>query len=105
MNHPGLIVAPGNIVITDVTTTSVSFTFDPIRPCLELNANITGYAVDYSLTSSLPFDVGVPVSNFSHTQTGLEKGASYYFEIYPVVDPALSVERTAPVQVRTLSGE
>ena len=99
-------VPPQNVQVTDVTTTSITVTFDPI-PCLDQTANITGYAVDFGRSGNLPFAVGTIIENFTYTQTRLSKNTSYFFEIYPVVEPALglTVQKTAPINLQTLSGE
>lgn len=101
-----IIVPPRNVNVMDVTRTSITVTFDPI-PCLDQSADIMDYAIDFGRSRGPPFTIGRTIDGFSFTLDGLNKSTSYFFEIYPVIQPSLglSVQRTEHIDVQTLSGK
>lgn len=102
--HADISTPPRNIRVVDVTTTSIAVTFDPI-PCISQNANITDYAIDFGRSGNPPFVVGRIVEEFSFTLTGLDRNTSYFFEIYPIIDPSLGLNAVRVNRiVQTLSG-
>ena len=96
----GQAITPLNVSVTDVTTSSISVEFIPSVLCLD-------HVIDIGLSGSSSFVVERLLTNYTYTETGLDEGTSYFFEIAPVVDSAFGItaQRSAPIHVRTLSGK
>nr|4U3H_A Chain A, FN3con [synthetic construct] len=69
---------PGNLRVTDVTSTSVTLSWEPPP------GPITGYRVEYREAGGEWKEVTVPGSETSYTVTGLKPGTEYEFRVRAV---------------------
>ena len=78
--------------------------WDPV-PCLQRNDEIVEYMVDIGISGNVALRVRLVENGTSLTETGLEAGMSYFFEVFAVGNSTGQGVGATPLHLQTLLGE
>lgn len=85
--------APDNLVVNNITTTSIAFSWDPVE-------NAEGYNIYRSTSPNGPFTLINSQTTTSFVNTGLLPNTTYYYKVAAVLDN-IEGETSAPLRVMT----